>query len=82
MVEGIVVKLPGVAFRPVAFRAFQTRVSFTIIDMAFIALVLTGTVLSLAYRDDSGVTWPETILAGLAVSAIAIVLLFLHRCTA
>ena len=75
---GTVVHLLGVAFLPLAFRALHARVSFTIPNMLFIALVLTGSVVSLGYRDDGHYALAEMITAGLIVSVIGIVFLFLH----
>ena len=78
--SGIDVNLLGVARQrfPVAFRAFQARVSFTLFDVSLIVLVLTGTVVTLAYRDESSYPIAEMIAAGVIVSAIAMLFLFLH----
>jgi hypothetical protein len=78
MAAGIVVILSGVDIHPVAFRALQARVSFTIFDMAFVALVLTGSVVSLGYRDEGQYSLRELVAAGLIVSVIGIVFLFVH----
>ena len=63
---------------PVAFRAFETRISFALLDIALIVLVLTGTVVMLAYRDETTYPILEMIAAGLIVSAIGIIFLVVH----
>lgn len=63
---------------PVAFRIFQTRISFKVFDMLLLTIVLSGSVASIASRDRAQESALEILGAGLIVSACGIVLVVLH----
>jgi hypothetical protein len=61
-----------------AFGAFRARVSFSILDLLLLLIVLNGTVLSLAYRDDAAYAVRELAVACLIVTLLSLAVLVLH----